>query len=310
MTTLLTIRFIQFKRNVSGARIGLLLLLGIFAYFVFAVYKIYQQNNQAWLLTIGLFLFCLSLQAFRKDKLFVFAHVDYPRQSFFLEYLVLVLPFSISSLFTSNWLCFPVLILLVGLVPFLKYSPSQKTHLRKISKIIPPYYFEWISGLRSSYLYILPLYGLALAFSWYYLISLVLLWFITVSITSFYAIAESLTILRVEEANAKAFLIQKLKKHSLLLLYFYLPVVCIGVLSHPQYWLVYLLFIPTQLALLCFAICLKYAHYRPNHSNAANSVILSLTALGAILPFLLPVPLVLLFVYYRKALNNLSDYLA
>lgn len=310
MTSLLNIRLIQLKRSLSGARVGLFLIVCLFAYLVFAAYKSYQQNNQAWILTIGLFLFCLSLQAFRKDKLFVFAHVDYPRQSFFLEYLVLVLPFSISSLFTVNWCCFPVLIVLLGLVPFLKYSPTQKTHLRNISKIIPTYYFEWISGLRSSYLYIIPLYVLALAYSWYYLVSLVLLWFITVSITSFYAVAESLTILRVDEYNAKTFLVQKLKKHSLLLCYFYLPVVFIGLLSHPEYGLVYLLFIPTQVALLCFAICLKYAHYRPNHSNAANNVILSLTALGAIVPFLLPVPLVLMVVYYRKALLNVSNYLA
>ena len=150
---------------------------------------------------------------------------------------------------------------------------------------------------------------LAIGLSWFRILPLFLLWFITVTIVSFYTECEPLHILKRDDLSAKIFLQQKLMKHSKYILLLYIPVLVINTFFNIEYLVLNLLFIPIQLALVWYAICLKYSGYEPNKNSIGNSILLSLVSVGSIVPYLLPIPLLMAIGTYGKAVRNLKNYL-
>lgn len=309
MTKLLTIRLIQLKREWNDIGPGIVLILGALWLLIYASYTSYQKTPHAYYLTASIFFLCLLIQAKRKDKSFVYTHITKPRKEIYIEYLVLTFPFAITSLLTVNWFCYPLLIISLIIVPFLKYTLKQKTYFKNISSIISPSNFEWISGFRRSFLFLIPLYTLAVAFCWLRILPLFLLWIMTISIASFYKECEPLQILKGEDLSSENFLRKKLFQHSKPMLILYAPILIINTIFNFEYWFINLLFIPTQISLLCFAICLKYSNYQPNRNPLVNTILLSFVSLGCIIPYFLPIPVLMTFEYFTKAKNNLNNYL-
>jgi hypothetical protein len=148
-----------------------------------------------------------------------------------------------------------------------------------------------------------------LGFSWFRILPLLLLWFITVSIASFYTECEPLHILKEGNFSSNRLLNRKLMRHSKYLLLLFSPLLVINTIFNPEFWILNIIFIPIQLSLMCYAICLKYSTYIPNKKPIGNSIILSLVSLGSIIPYLLPIPLLMAVFTYRKAKMNLNNYL-
>ena len=309
MPILLNIRLIQIKRELNSAGLGVLIIPGIFLFLIYASYSIFLKTTDAYYLTAFLFFVCLSFQVKRKDKVFVYTHLQNPYREIYLEYVALIFPFAVTCLLTDNWIMLPILLISLWLVPLLKYTTKQKTYFKNISKIIPAYNFEWISGFRKSFLLLILLYLLSVAFSWFRILPLFLLWFITVTICSFYTECEPLVILKEGNFSSKEFLWKKLLRHSKYLTLIYTPILIINILFNPEYWLLILLFIPIQLSLLCLAICLKYSTYEPNTNSIGNSILFSVISIGSIIPFLLPLPLLMAVNAFGKAKRNLNTYL-
>ena len=309
MAILLNIRLIQIKRELNHAGLGIFIILGLFLFLIYSSFLIFQKTPDAFYLTAFVFYVCFSIQSYRKDKLFVYNHIQNPRSEIYTEYFVIAFPFMVTSLFTKNWFCFPVLLAALGIIPFLKFTIKQKTYFRGISAVISPSDFEWISGFRKSFIFLIPLYILAIGLSWFRILPLFLLWFITVTIVSFYTECEPLHILKRDDLSAKIFLQQKLMKHSKYILLLYIPVLVINTFFNIEYLVLNLLFIPIQLALVWYAICLKYSGYEPNKNSIGNSILLSLVSVGSIVPYLLPIPLLMAISTYGKAVRNLKNYL-
>jgi len=194
-------------------------------------------------------------------------------------------------------------------VPFFQFRISQKVVLKKLSAIIPASDFEWLSGVRKNYIAVIGLYSLALAFSWFRILPLFLLWFLTVVISSFYTEYESLQILREQAKSPRNYLLFKLKKSTIYILLLYLPVIIINSIFNSEYLLINLLFIPVQIAILHYAITLKYTSYKPNKSQPGNNIPLAIVSISSALPYFLPIPAILSFVYFYKAAKNLKNYL-
>lgn len=309
MTTLLNIRLIQIRRELNNSGPGIIVILGLFSFLVYTSYVFFQKTPDAYYVTALVFSVCLSIQSYRKDKLFVYCHIQKPHTEIFAEYFVLTFPFMASSLFTVNWFCYPVLLAGLLFLPFIKFTFTQKTYFHNLTAIISASNFEWISGFRKTFLYLIPLYLLAIGFSWFRILPLFILWFITITITSFYIECEPLHILKECNVAPGKFLQQKLWQHSIFIFFLYVPVLLINTIFNIEYWILNLLFIPIQLALIWYAICLKYAGYEPNKNSIGNSIVLSLVSLGSIVPYLLPIPLIMAMVTYRKAIKNLKNYL-
>jgi hypothetical protein len=309
MAILLNIRLLQAKRELSNAGPGIIIVFGLLLFLIYVTFNLFQKTPDAYYLTAFILIICLSVQSYRNDKQFVYAHIRKPHLEIFLEYLLLTFPFAITCLFTANWFCYPGLVILLLFVPYLKFTVKQKTYFKNVSSIIPAADFEWISGFRKSFVFLIPLFFLALGLSWFRILPLLLLWFITVSIASFYTECEPLHILKEGNFSSKRLLNHKLMRHSKYLILLYFPVLVINTVFNPGYWVLNLLFIPVQLSLVCYSICLKYSSYEPNKKTIGNSIILALVSLGSIIPYLLPIPLLMTFFTYGKAKRNLNNYL-
>lgn len=260
------------------------------------------------LLTGSLVITCYTFHSFRKDKEFLYLHSGNYHLSLYIEYSVFTFPLIFMSLLTAHWYCFFILQALLFLIPFSKITIKQRTLFRNISRIIPVSNFEWISGFRRTYIQVIPVYMLALSFSWVKILPLFLLWYLTLIISSFYNEFESINILREGNDSSKSFLRNKLLKNSCLLMLLYMPVMIINTIFNPEFILLNAGLLISQLALLIFAICFKYSSYIPNKIQYGNNLLVILVSLCASVPVLLPVPAIIAYKYYLNAKNNLKDY--
>jgi hypothetical protein len=309
MAILLNIRLIQVKRELNSTGLGVLIVLGLLSFLIYAAYAVFQKSPDAYYLTAFLFFVCVSVQSYRNDKQFVYIHIRKPHIEMYLEYLLITFPFAVSSLFTDNWFCFPILEVALYLVPFLKFTLKQKTYLKHISSFIPASDYEWISGFRRSFGFLVPLYLLALGSSWFRVFPLIILWFISVTIASFYTECEPLHILREGNFSSSRLLKRKLFRMVKYILILQIPVLLINTIFNPEFWLLNLLFVPLQVSFLSYAVFLKYSSYEPNKNAIGNNVVLSLVSLGSIIPYFLPIPLLMAIFTFGKAKTNLNNYL-
>ena len=306
---LLYIRLRQFKSEAKG--LGLYLVIFIASVLILSIvtYFQYKNNNRAWYVVGVLSITCLAIQYSRKDKQFIYKQFDKPQFQLFLEYFILTLPFSITSLFTKNWLCFPALLPVLACISFLKFQFKHKVVFKHLSSLIPASNFEWISGIRKQYIAFISLYLVALAFCWVRIFPLILLWFLTIIISSFYLENEPVHILRESNKTASKFLLDKIKINIKYILILYVLPVIINAIFVREFLLITLLFIPVQVALFCFAINLKYFTYKPQTNQLGNNVAFSIVAMLSAMPYFLPIPIILAIVYFYRAENNLKTYL-
>lgn len=307
--TLLYIRSRQIKREADGLGLYLIIFIAIAAVLSLVTYFQYKDNQKAWFVVAVLAITCLAIQYTRKDKQFICKQLDKPHLQIFLEYLLLTLPFSITSLITQNWFCFPLLLLVLICIPFLKFQFKHKAVFKHLSSLIPASNFEWISGIRKQFLAFISLYLLALAFCWVRILPLFLLWFLTIIISSFYLENEPVHILREGNKSARKFLLDKLKINIKYILILYSLPVIINAIFVREFLIVTLLFIPIQIALLCFAVNLKYCTYKPQTNQLGNNVAFSIVAMLSAMPYFLPIPVILVIAYFYRAENNLKTYL-
>lgn len=307
--TLLYIRSRQLKREADNLGLYLIIFIAIASVISLATYFQYKNNRYAWFVVAALSIFCLVIQYYRKDKQFIFKQLEKPELQLFLEYFIFTLPFSITSLFTKNWYCFPVLVLVLSCIPFLKFQFKHRVVFKHLSSLIPASHFEWISGISKYFISFIILYLVALAFCWVRMLPLFLLWFLTIIISSFHLENEPVHILREGNKNARGFMLNKIKINIVYILILYsLPVIMNAIFVH-EFLKLTLLFIPAQIALLCFAISLKYATYKPNTTLWGNNMAFSIIAILSAMPYFLPITLILALLYFYKAEQNLKQYL-
>jgi hypothetical protein len=128
-------------------------------------------------------------------------------------------------------------------------------------------------------------------------------------ISSFYLENEPVHILREGNKTARKFLSGKIKINITYILVLYSLPVIINAIFVREFLMLTLLFIPVQVALVCFAINLKYSTYKPQTNQLGNNVAFSIIAILSAMPYFLPIPVILAIVYYYKAENNLNTYL-
>lgn len=307
--SLLQIRYLQVKRILTEGGLGTVLLPFLLLALSFASFKAYQSLSYAIVLIVFLFLLSLSLHLRREDKTFAQLHIHNWQVQMYIEYVLICFPFSFTALFTAYFYFFPLLLFMLILIPTMKYQSVQKTTFKNISKLFSTTFaIEWISGFRTSYLTVISLYILAIVTCWMRFVPLFMLWLLTISILNFYHEYEALPILKAHHYRAKSFLHQKLKEHGLYLIYFYIPILTINAFFNSDFIDINILFLLVQLALLFFAINSKYAQYIPAQQNVSTNIIVAMLSVAAIVPFLLPLPVIFAAVYYKKAIQNLQNY--
>lgn len=306
---LLYIRKQQILIEVKSLGIFIPFGLGALALINYILLEKFENQQYALYILGGISVFVFYFQLNRSDKKFVHSNIQLAQLEMFLEYFVFTLPFVAAILFTQNRFLFVPFTALLFIISYLKFDIQQKTILKKLSSVLPASNFEWISGIRKTIFIIFPIYLLAVGLSWFKYAPHFLLWFLMTTIVSFFTHSESIEILRANGKPSKQFLIDKIKKNVQLIIILYTPLILINTIVNPENWIVNVLFIPVQLSLLVFAICIKYSMYTPNKKLTANTTLIGIVSIGSIMPFFLPVPVFMILYYYPKAIQNLKLYL-
>lgn len=308
--SLLLIRWWQIRKELKGAGLlyALLLLLIVVAGSGMA-FSHYRRNPDAYLVAGLIAGSVLALHTGRKDKSFVRKHMDRPVFNMFLEYSVLTLPFTLPVLGTPYAWLFVLMQLAFAGIACIPGTLREKTRYRFLASWIAARDFEWLSGVRKSFMLLIAFYTMAWATCWIMVAPLVALWLITVQAASFYAECESVLMLRSGYTSAVSLLHTKIKRHSRMLLLLSLPVLMVNSFFCPGMLWINLAFAGVQLLLLVFAILLKYAVYIPEKTLSGNNILLGIASLSVAVPFLLPVPLLMNIRNYGRAVRNLKTYL-
>lgn len=307
---LIKIRIIQLKRQIIA--LGFLYSILIIAFFCFCIYasfKVYQLPVKAAYLSVAIILVVLSIHNSRTDHTFINKHVQEPVKMIFLEYFIFSFPFTFTCLLTSQWFYFGAMNISFFIIACLKINRKTKTIFPGLSRIIPGYNFEWLSGVRKNVIAVIFCLISAYATCWFKIVPLLFLWLFTATVAGFYQECESLAILLSTASTAKNFLLQKIKQHGLLLIVVCSPVLLINSVFCPEMIWTNLVFFLLQYILLVFSVLLKYSSYLPGEDLKANSLLIAFGVLGGIIPFLTPIPLIMCFRNYGRAITRLKFYL-
>ena len=250
----------------------------------------------------------LSIHLSRGDSRFVWHHLAQPQRKLFSEYLFFSLPFILAALPTWQfWEFFECILFCFCLAHWKVYRSQKRIYWKNLGKIIPAQDFEWLSGVRKHCLALSILFILIYSFCWVRALPIIGLWFVTLIFINFYTEGESLTVIRLfYKGNPAAFLWKKLKRSTVIFTMLYLPPLLLNLYFHPDIWFAYPVFFAMEWVVLAYSIFAKYSIYRPNQVLKGNTVIQSLALIGAIFPFLAPLPIFLCFWYYAKAKKHLA----
>lgn len=273
---------------------------------------LYRQMNLSpnCFFATGILVVSLGLiHTYRTDKAFVYLTGANARQVFALEYLVFSLPVLLVVFASTYWYCGMILIAACYGVPFLPFDRwTRKTRFSRVW-LVPADNFEWISGMRKNKVYLLLLYGGALILAYYPYGSLIPLWLMLGVVSSFYTECEPREMLENYALPPAPFIRMKMLAH--LKLYFWLscPLMVVSVAFHPgTLWIVMAMYALSFIN-LSFFILSKYAIYSPSENRSSNSLLVVLVHLSMWVPFLVPLPLLMGWRAYKKALVNLETYL-
>jgi hypothetical protein len=323
---LLLLRIKQLFRLFNGIDfLRLLFLLGILALVSFMLYS--WSSNTAYIkiwIPVHTLIFAI-IHAGRKDKDFIRMISSHSNLIFFGEYLVLSLPVLIAFCFHANWLglsVIPLLLLISSLhftltfslsgigKPFIKPSASQisASALLKIGTGNPRL-FEWNSGIRSpNILFIAFVYLIVVCFSFTGYVAHIGIIVLSILISTFYFQGEPRIFIESFSNSARRFIRDKLVLNFKYLLIMYVPIIVVSLIFQTEMWYLLLLALLIGFVVQLLAILIKYSLFRENADLERNSLILIISVIGVLLPFIWPLPVIIGIRSYRKAIKNLNPY--
>ncbi len=305
---LLKLHLRQLGRSLRA--LGIIRIIFVLALLFFTLARIYTANPPiTYVVTALVFLSLASLHTFRKDKVFLQLLDVQPRLLYLIEYHLLASPLYVLFLLNFRWLEVASLLVAVTFIPFINMNlTAQAGQIRSLS-FVPAPAFEWKSNLRKQGIWIGLLYISALVLYAYPFVTLLVIVIFTFVVTTFYNEAEPRSMVEVfAESSPRAFLWQKGKMHLLLFWVGCLPLVLIFLVVNTEYWYVLVIWFFVSSIIQLLSIMLKYSFYQPGHT-LNNNVFMFIYFLSLFVPFFVPVPLVMLINYYRRAKNNLRPYL-
>ncbi len=309
MLVLLHLQLIRLVRTLKGGGPGLVFMPFLFAFAIFAVYKVFLNIQQAWILFAATLLVITAIHRYRKDHRFVLYSFDKPRLQWGCEYSFFLLPISIPALFTPNFFLFFLLHVIVFIIVFIPPQSAKGFKTKAISYPIHSSDFELIATLRKSFLLLFTLYFLAFLLTPVRMGSLLLIWLISLQFSNGFEQHESLDCLRWNQVSSKDFLRNKIIRQTRFLFLLSLPIILLHGILVPEEALLSVMFLLNQLVLLALALVFKYASFQPGYQSSSGNVLMSIMGLSALIPFLLPIPFLMLLLYYPKAIQRLNQYL-
>lgn len=246
----------------------------------------------------------------RKDRFFL-EQLSLPITIIFcLDYWILCSPFIACFVFWGKWQNLMVLtigICILALVkpPYHKGINKKTIHFFPL-EWIPIELFEWRTGLRKNIWLFILFYSLGLGLSFYPITALLVVFFMALGVTTFFQFFENKDLLLALNHDKK--ILQKktigsLKLFNLLMLPHYL----LFIAFNPKPTHLAVLAIVTSIAhlIIIFSIAMKYKTYSFHEHKIYNSLPLAIFVGCWTIPFLWPIPIIMVIRFWRKAKENL-----
>ncbi len=280
-----------------------------FIFFIFLLGIIQKVSIYSAGISLGVFLSILSLHFQRPDRQFVKVVNINEKLLFFVHYHLLAFAIYVILCVFQEFIPFLLLFIGISLIPLLTFSVKwfsfKSFDLLQYLRIKN---FEFKSGLRKNKYILLGLYVLALFFFKYAVVAFCVILVFSLIATSFYNEAEPCIMLEVYQLPPGKFLINKIKNHLKDFWTLCLPLIIIFLSRLPEYWYIMVALLIISSIIQSLSICLKYSFYEPGKS-LYNSIFMIIYVLSIFIIFFIPVPLVMLVYYSRKAKQNLNNYL-
>ncbi len=308
MFVLLHIRLIQLRRILAGLGLfySLLVLSAALLLIIFSYFG-YRHAPDSYYLSGGVVLALLHIHLNRKDKVFISRHLAPAWLLMSVEYLAFSLPFTLGMLASDQWYLYPLFVIAVLLLSRLTLSYRSKTRYVFLGRIIPARLYEWIAAGRKTFPLFILLYLASFALCGVKSAPLICLWLINGILCAAFQENESLALLYSRHRHAKTFLRDKIRSYLMIQALLFLPPLLLASFFIPGWIGIHISFWFLQMLLLACTITLKYKSYEPA-APSGSSVLMSIVLLSGIIPFLLPLPALLLAWSYPKALHQLNRY--
>lgn len=305
---LLRVRLLFRHLLLLGAWYGSVVTAAVFLYFL-VLFHLPAGSNGTLYTSVVLVLFpVLAIHFSRKDVRLLKSLSSNTYAFLWSEYNLLLIPGLVLLLVKGFYTAASVVAALAQILPLVTYDAHPKNRKLLAFSFIPPWQYEWRSGLRKNTVIMVLLFLLSLTALIYPFVSFFFVWIMHAIIVSFYQQHESEAIIRQAQTIRPAILLNKVLSGIAGQLALFLPLALIHALIHRPSHAVVLFLMLLFTVSLGFSIVVKYRYFQPGETGGPASIYQTLAIISPLIPFLLPFPLLLGWAFWKKANHTISCY--
>ena len=277
----------------------LALLLGILAY---------TSQPQLFILQSLLVVFTLAGVHWGRNDKTLLLNLGVKHPLFFLsQYGMFMLPFALFYLSLFSFI--PFLILLSGwlLISFLK-KPLKNTIFSTFKvrfSLLPAQCWEWRAGLKQNWWIMAGLLTISMIFYDQIIVLMVAMVLISLLVADFQSNHEQTLMIQALQLKIHKFLGMKIFWQTLWFTVAVLPIIILFLFQFQDSYMVLVMAYSASLMVQICAVLFKYMAFEQGEKTSLFMGILALLNISFLLPPILPVPLILIPVLYKKATNRL-----
>lgn len=318
----------QLYRNLSDFGVYRLLLFLFFISTVsYILYQFFSNPNNTKVILAVIFFSIGAIHLSRKDKHFLNSITQKSYLINWSEYLLLSLPVLVAFAIYHNWQGILGVLAIIFLIPILFHKTINHSLLGSVFRFIlnpinvkfdlntnfsipflSPLAFEWITGIRRSFIALVPVYLIVTCFSFKLLVAPIGIIVLALFISGFYYEGESRELIEVFAKSPKEFIWRKIKMACTQLVCIALPILLISLIFQTETWFYNIIALVLSALILAITIILKYSLFAENSNLNKNGNITAINIAGILLPIIWPLPLIMGIIHYRKALKKLKPY--
>lgn len=311
MLSLTKIRIKQLSRILKDLGfVRSIVVVVIISLAVLALIEILKSEEYQGYIIAGYCIMLFSIQIRRQDKSFIYHHLSLPNIKIFIEYFIFSLPILIIQIIFNPFVAV-FLILFLFLLSFLNISLKRRTINSYLIRQIPYKNFEWISGIRKNYYFLLFAYFISILTSFTVFSTPICITVITIIIMGFFDECEPRQFVEFLNLSPSKFLVYKYSSSIYIYIFVIAPLLICYTLFNLNLWYISVFLLFNSIITLIYSISIKYSAFsifRNSYMN--NPVLKGLGAVNLIFPFaLLPLIIVMLIYLIIKSLNNLKPVL-
>lgn len=291
-------------KQVGFVRIFLLAIV-VVGFLVFELPNLISNNDFLAVLIYPSII--LPIHLLRKDQGFL-RKLYFQKEAILAgEYNTLALPFSLFLAFFQQW---PAIFIGHFLISIILFLPSIKVEKRYRSNSqfinwIPVKLFEWRSYMRQRKYFLLVLFVITALLSAYAIAMSIAILILVAGFSEAFTHIESKELIESYPRNSN-FLWSKLKDHSIFIHLLFLPCYALFLLFHLELWYILVLLLIIIECTICFCLLYKYSWFGYAKSSIHNQVSFVIFFISTILFF--PIGIAFLYIYWRKAIKALPEY--